>query len=325
MSFFKTQKLAIVTLVYWFLLVYMVAALCWWFIALEKQNQDITNIRLSTLQKDDPGYYAKVVAIEDNKKRKTTQYIGEGTTFLALMVVGAVFVFRATRRQLLLSQQQQNFMMAITHELKTPIAITQLNLETLQKRKLEEDKQQKLITNTLQEANRLNTLCNNILLAAQLDGGGYTSMHDDINFTDLVEGCVDDFKNRFPQRTINENITESIYLNGETVLLQMLVNNLIENALKYSPKESIVTVSLREENKKATLTVSDEGFTVPLAEKKKIFDKFYRIGNESTRKAKGTGLGLYLCRKIAESHNGIISVMENHPAGNHFTVLFKTT
>ena len=325
MSFFKTQKLAIVTLVYWFLLAYMIAAIFWWFIALEKQNRDISSIRLSVLQKDDPAYYAKVVAIEDYKKRKTARNIGEGSIFLAVIVVGAVFVFRATRRQLLLSQQQQNFMMAITHELKTPIAITQLNLETLQKRKLEEDKQQKLITNTLQEANRLNTLSNNILLAAQLDGGGYTSLHDDINFTDLVEGCVDDFKNRFPQRTINEDITQSIYLNGETLLLQILVNNLIENALKYSPKDANVTVSLREENNKAKLTVSDEGYTVPPAEKKKIFDKFYRIGNENTRRAKGTGLGLYLCRKIAESHKGIISVTDNHPAGNHFTVLFKTT
>ncbi|MFX9696122.1 histidine kinase dimerization/phospho-acceptor domain-containing protein, partial [Acinetobacter baumannii] len=82
--------------------------------------------------------------------------VGEGVTFLALIIIGAVFVFRATRRQLKLSQQQQNFMMAVTHELKTPIAITQLNLETLQKRKLEEDKQQKLISNTLQEARRLN-------------------------------------------------------------------------------------------------------------------------------------------------------------------------
>lgn len=325
MSFLKTQKLAVVILVYWFLLVYMVAALLFWFIELEKQNQDITNIRLNILKKDDPTYAVRVAAIEEIKRRKTAQYIGEGTTFLALIVVGAVFVFRATRRQLKLSQQQQNFMMAITHELKTPIAITQLNLETLQKRKLEEDRQQKLITNTLQEANRLNTLCNNILLAAQLDGGGYTSLKQEINFTDLVEGCVDDFRNRFPQRIINENVREGIYLNGETILLQMLVNNLIENAIKYSSKESAVTVSLQEENDRIKLMVSDQGDSIPREEKKKIFDKFYRIGNENTRKAKGTGLGLYLCRKITESHKGSIAVTDNHPAGSNFTVLFKIT
>lgn len=324
MSFLKPKRLAVVTLVYWFLLVYMIAALFWWFIALEKQNQEITNIRLSELKKDDPAYFAQAITIGEAKKRKTAQYIGEGSTFLALMLLGAVFVFRATRRQLKLSQQQQNFMMAVTHELKTPIAVAQLNLETLQKRKLDEGKQQKLIANTLQEANRLNTLCNNILFASQLDAGAYTSEKEEINFTDMVEGCVDDFKNRFPQRNIKEEMPESIYLNGETFLLQMLVNNLIENALKYSPKESTVTISLHEENKKVKLTVSDEGQAIPTEEKKKIFDKFYRIGNENTRKAKGTGLGLYLCRKIVESHNGCISVTDNHPVGSKFTASFTT-
>ena len=184
--------------------------------------------------------------VEEAKKRKTTQYLAEGFTFLALIILGAVFVFRATRRQLRLSQQQQNFMMAVTHELKTPIAITQLNLETLQKRKLEEEKQQKLISNTLQEANRLNTLCNNILLASQLDSGLYSSQKQEINLSDLVEVCIDDFANRYPQRKITEKISESIYINGETLLLQMLVNNLIENALKYSPKDSVITVTLQD-------------------------------------------------------------------------------
>ena len=88
-------------------------------------------------------------------------------------------------------------MMAITHELKTPIAVAQLNLETLQKRKLAEDKQQKLISNTLQEANRLNTLCNNILFTSQLDAGGYTVSFQTVNLTDIVETSVDDCKSRF--------------------------------------------------------------------------------------------------------------------------------
>jgi two-component system sensor histidine kinase CiaH len=218
----KPSKLVVVSLVYWVLLIYMVSALFWWFIALEKQNRDITNIRLNELKKDDPSYFTNSVAIEDAKKRKTAQYIGEGTTFLALILVGAVYVYRATRRQLRMSQQQQNFMMAITHELKTPIAVAQLNLETLQKRKLDEDKQQKLISNTLQEANRLNTLCNNILFASQLDAGAYHSNKEEINFADLVEGCVDDCKNRFPHRQITENITEGVYINGEILLCKCL-------------------------------------------------------------------------------------------------------
>ncbi len=319
MSFFKKQKLAVVTTVYWLLLLYMVAALFWWFIALENQNRNVSQIRLNELKKDDPGYFARAADIEDIRKRKTTQYIGEGITFLAVIVVGAVFVFRATRRQFRMSQQQQNFMMAITHELKTPIAVTQLNLETLQKRKLEEETQQKLIANTLEEANRLNSLCNNILLAAQLDAG-YVSHNQEINFTDLVEGCVDDFRKRFPQRMICENIEQGIYLNGETLLLQMLVNNLIENALKYSPREATVTIGVLQENNRVRLVVSDQGYSIPNDEKKKIFEKFYRVGNENTRRTKGTGLGLYLCKKIAESHNGYISVTDNLPTGSNFAV-----
>jgi K+-sensing histidine kinase KdpD len=325
MSFFKPQRQRqiVVTIVYWVLLLYMIAALLYWYTALEKQNQVISNIKLSELKKDDPGYYNQFLSIEDAKKRKTAQYIGEGTTFLALIILGAVFVFRATRRQLKLWQQQQNFMMAITHELKTPIAITQLNLQTLQKRKLEEDTQQKLIQNTLQEANRLNTLCNNILLASQLDSGAYTSTKLELNFSDMVEGCIDDFTNRYPQRKIEERISEGIYLNGEILLLQILVNNLIENALKYSPKESLIKVVLQEEHGRVKLCVIDEGQGIADSEKKQVFEKFYRSGNENTRKAKGTGLGLYLCKKITESHNGYITVTDNHPAGSNFTAVFK--
>jgi signal transduction histidine kinase len=157
-----------------------------------------------------------------------------------------------------------------------------------------------------------------------LDGGAYHSNKEEINFSDLVEGCVDDGKNRFPQRIIIEKISETIYVIGETLLLQMLVNNLLDNALKYSPKEATVTIALTEAGGSIKLTVSDEGFGIADNEKKKIFDKFYRSGDENTRKAKGTGLGLYLCRKIAESHNGNISVTDNYPSGSSFTATFPS-
>jgi signal transduction histidine kinase len=316
------RKLFFITIVYWVLLLYMIAALVWWFIALNSQNADMTAVELAEIKKDDTEYVAKSQAIIDAQKRKTAQYAGEGLTFLALILIGAVFIYRATRRQFNLSVQQQNFMMAITHELKTPIAITQLTLETLQKRKLEEAQQQKLITNTLQEANRLNTLCNNILLASQIDGGAYNSAKQEINFSDLIEGCVESFINRYPQRNINSAIGEQIYIIGENLLLEMLVNNLIENALKYSPKNKEINIALQQNNNQILLKVSDEGLGIENEEKKKVFDKFYRTGNENTRSAKGTGLGLYLCKKIMQSHNGNISVTDNIPQGSIFTATF---
>ncbi len=320
----QKRRLATITVVYWILLFYMVAALLWWFIALEKQNQLIANIRLSEINKADYGYVSKAADITKAASRKTFQYIGEGITFLGLILFGAVFVFRSTRRQIKLSQQQQNFMMAITHELKTPIAIAQLNLETLQKRQLEEDTRQKLIHNTLQEAIRLNTLCNNILFAAQLDSGVQTQNKQELNFSDLVEGCIDNFKTRYPVRVINESIQESVYIQGEAMLLQMLVNNLIENALKYSSKDQPITITLTEQDNLITCAVADLGKGIEDSEKKQIFNKFYRIGNENTRNAKGTGLGLYLCKKIATGHNAYITVTDNLPKGSIFAVTFKT-
>lgn len=322
-AFYKKERLRIITFVYWLLLLYIVAALILWFVELSSQNNAMAEMRMVELNKDDPQYLSKVGEILAIKKRKTFQYVGEGSTFLILILVCAVFVYRAVRRQIRLSQQQQNFMMAVTHELKTPIAVTRLNLETLQKRKLEEEKQQKLIANTLQEANRLNSLCNNILVASQLDAGAYHINKQEIELSGLVKECIRDFKERFPQRQIECDIQPDIYTEGEMLLLQMLVNNLIDNALKYSGRDTAVKVSLSEVNNRIHFSVADNGEGIDEAEKKKIFLKFYRVGDEAVRKAKGTGLGLYLCKRIAKDHKGLIEVKNNEPKGSVFTVILR--
>src|SRR5215831_10170510 len=199
---FRKHRLAFITFVYWFLLIYIVAALVWWFIALNNQNAQMSAYKLEQLNRSDSAFEQNLLLINDEQKRKTAQYIGEGVTFLLVILVGAVFVYRATKRQIVLSQQQQNFMMAITHELKTPIAVTKLNLETLQKHKqdLDETKQQKLITNSLQETDRLHTLTNNILIAAQLESGNYMLNNQEFDLSKLVHDAVKDFKNRFNNR-----------------------------------------------------------------------------------------------------------------------------
>ena len=151
----KSKRLHFIFIIYWFLLTYIIVALIWWFIALNRQNQQMTALELQQLDSHNPGFDKTNTKIKDGEKRKTMQYLGEGAIFFLLIVAGAVYVFRIARKQLKQSQEQQNFMMAITHELKTPIAITKLNLETLQKRKLDEPQQQRLIQN--KSLNRKNT------------------------------------------------------------------------------------------------------------------------------------------------------------------------
>jgi two-component system sensor histidine kinase CiaH len=322
MSTFKGKSLAVATIVYWFLLVYIIAALVWWFIALQQQNHQATLYKLQELKIEDPAYLQKASEITTEEGRKEAQYIGEGATFLLLILVSAVFIYRSVRRELKINRQQQNFMMAVTHELKTPIAVAKLNLETLQKHKLDEHKQEKLIQATLQETNRLSTLANNILISSQLEDDGYVLSKEELDFSLLVTSCLHDFQRRFPERKTVIAIDNDVDLTGDAFLLEILVNNLLENAEKYSPHEAPVHCTVYKDNKTVVLKVADEGTGIPEEEKKKIFERFYRIGNEKVRHTKGTGLGLYLCKKIAHDHKADISVTNNNPTGSIFAVYF---
>ncbi len=322
MSIFKTKKLATITVVYWFVLLYIIAALVYWFISLQRQNTRMSDLLLNELRRDDPAYQKQAAKILDAKGRKTAQYIGEGTTFLALIIIGAVFVYRATRRHLTLSHQQQNFMMAVTHELKTPIAVTRLNLETMQKRRLDEPRQQKLIEITLQEVNRLNSLCNNILLSSQLEAGEHKVSKNQIDISEVAKRVLHDFQSRHPLREITGSIDVGLMVTGEELLLELLLSNLVENAIKYSPKNSPVHLALHKDETAIRFIVKDQGPGIPEEERHNIFEKFYRVGNEATRTAKGTGLGLYLSKQIARDHNAVIAVKDNESKGSIFTVTF---
>jgi signal transduction histidine kinase len=317
------------TTIYWLLLFYIVAALIWWFISLEKQNRQMTDFKINHLNATvDHTLYPKLYnetleKIEKDFERNHIKYISEGSTFLILILVGAAFVYRSVLKQFFLHQQQQNFVMAVTHELKTPISVARLNLETLQKYNLDPDKEKKLIRMTLEETERLNTLTNNILISSQLEGGGYTTSKEELDLSDLFKDCIKNFVHRNPERKFVESIDTDMDVQGDSLLLQLLINNLLENAIKYSPKEKPITCLLHKQNGKIELHVIDEGSGIPEKEKKNIFKKFYRIGDEATRQTKGTGLGLYLCKKIAEDHNADISVTDQLPHGSNFAVTFN--
>jgi len=302
------------------LLLYIIAALVWWYVALSRQNEQMTTYKIQELQITDIRYREQYKKIMDENKRKTAQYLGEGAIFFLLISAGAIFLFRAVKNQLKITTQQQNFMMAITHELKTPIAVTKLNLETLQKRKLETSQQEKLINNTLQEANRMNALCNNLLLSSQMESAAYKKVSEQIQINKLLGDCIRDFSVRYPSRNIMFNPKDEITIDGDVFLLQMAFNNLIENALKYSPKDTAILVVLAKKENQCQLAITDEGNGIPDEDKLKIFEKFYRIGSDATQKSKGTGLGLFLVKRIVDAHKGMVYVKDNKPKGSIFSI-----
>ena len=138
----------------------------------------------------------------------------------------------------------------------------------------------------------------------------------------VADGQAVSVRHRFPDREWIARIQPDCTVTGDPFLLHLLVSNLLDNALKYSPKDGAVTLMLTKEGADTVLAIKDNGPGIPDEEKKKVFGKFYRSGQESTRQTKGTGLGLYLCRKIAADHGASIKVADNSPTGSIFTVIF---
>ena len=318
----KVNNLKLVSLIYWVFLTYMIAAFIWWYVSLEKQNNEIAAIKFQSIQINDPSLKAKTHAIQDFQLRKTKQFIGEGLTILVLFLLGAIYVYRSLKKQLRYADQQQNFMMAVTHELKTPIAISHLNIETLLKRDLDTSQQLKLLEATLKETKRLDHLSTNILLTAQLDMGQYEANKQLVNISELLRQNIKSFQERYPARICNTMVEDAMEIQGEPLLIQLLINNLIDNANKYAPVTEPIYIHLQSHQNMIQLIIKDQGPGIAAADKNKVFEKFYRVGAETTRTTKGSGLGLYLCKRIAEFHNATIQLTANKPTGSIFTVTF---
>jgi signal transduction histidine kinase len=318
----KVNNLKLVSLIYWVFLTYMIAAFIWWYVSLEKQNNEIAAIKFQSIQINDPSLKAKTHAIQDFQLRKTKQFIGEGLTILVLFLLGAIYVYRSLKKQLRYADQQQNFMMAVTHELKTPIAISHLNIETLLKRDLDSSQQLKLLEATLKETKRLDSLSTNILLTAQLDMGQYEANKQLVNVSELLRQNIKSFQERYPSRICNTMVEDAMEIQGEPLLIQLLINNLIDNANKYAPVTEPIYIHLQSHQNMIQLIVKDQGLGIAAMDRNKVFEKFYRVGAETTRTTKGSGLGLYLCKRIAEFHNATIQLTTNTPTGSIFTVTF---
>jgi two-component system, OmpR family, sensor histidine kinase CiaH len=310
--------------IYWFLLGYTILAICWWFYELFHHNNAMSDFRIKDLIINSPTYTQDYDAIISKRNSNNFQFFGEGIIFLVVIITCALYLFKVVVKELKRSADQRSFMMAITHELKTPIAVSKLNLETMQKHQLTTEQQSKLVSNTLFETNRLESLSNNLLISYQLAENAFKVKSIEINLSEFVADIIKKFQSHFPRRKVLANLQDQIFVKGDIFLLEIAFNNLLENAAKYSPKDKPITIVLNSENNLALLHVEDQGEGISEADKKLIFKKFYRIGNEATKNARGTGLGLYLVCKISRLHDGKITIENNPIGGSIFTFVVNT-
>ena len=252
--------------------------------------------------------------------------VGEGSIFILVFSVGAFWLHRSIKRERKLQEQKKNFLLSVTHELKSPLASIKILLQTIQKRTLTKEQAMDFIGKALTDIERLDDMVENMLLASKIDNRSYTFPKDKFNLSVLVDSIVNRLqltKCDSNQQVIDAEIEPKIQITGDKFALTSVVTNLIENAIKYSGPCEIVNVKLFSKDGRIVLEVADHGIGIADSEKSRIFDKFYRVGSEDTRNTKGTGLGLYIVKEVLEKHEASIKVKDNRPVGSIFEVVFQ--
>ncbi len=260
--------------------------------------------------------------VQAKYKRQKVMILSEGAVFVMLLLFGLWRVRRTFLREMELAELQRNFLLSITHELKSPLSTIKISMQTLIKRKLEPDKMEKLISNSLMDVERLNSLVDNILFAAKIERDEPGFANEELNASEIVDVISERFSENKKAITVNRHIEPDIFLQSDITGFTSVVINLLENAVKYSEPDTFIDVGLQRQDGKVILSVADQGAGIPVEERDKIFQKFYRVGNEDTRRAKGTGLGLYIVKRFVEIYKGDISLKDNTPRGTIFKLVF---
>lgn len=295
------------------LTVFCLIQLTWWIVfhigeveekaELERQNY--------VLQSDDGILPADAVEdINTRKNRLIFMLVSESSFFVLIILLGAFQIYRTLKQSEELKRLQLNFIHAVTHEFRTPITSLRLYLETLEAGNLSEEKRTELYPKMIEDANRLEHLVDNILQAGLFNRDDYRLNLTESDFSRDIGEYLDAHKPYLDRHGVclDIDIAADIRVKTDYKSLERVLDSLIDNAIKYSPDEKRIEVRLSASGDNAVLTISDNGVGIEPSEQKKIFERFYRVGDENTRTVNGTGLGLFLVREIISAHGGTITV-----------------
>lgn len=327
MKNFRKEKFPKSVFQFYLLVIYVIFQFSWWAYLISSLNLEVYELKESILLNEhvsNPSLYQ--IQFEELEKRKKARWLmiaGEGTVFILVLTLGIIQTRRSIKKEIELTGARNNFILSVTHELKTPLAAIRLQTETMLKHQLTAEQTKKMLETTRDESQRLEKLTEAILMAARLDTHTYVPHKENINLSEWIIQFVNKYtQGKSIQHNIVTNIQNNVNLFTDKSALESILLNLLENAIKYSARNPIIEAGLMEDTKEIKLWVKDNGIGITAEEQLKIFDMFYRVGSEDTRNAKGTGLGLYIVKNLCKILGAKINVKSVVPQGTVFEVTF---
>ena len=242
---------------------------------------------------------------------------------LSLLLGGGIFwTYRNVSKEMALARLKSDFVSNVSHELRTPLSLIRLYAETLEMGRVNPEKHHEYFQIIRKESERLSGLINNILDFSRIEAGRKEYDFRETDMRELVHNTLDSYRFQIEQNgfRFEEKIDPVPPLRVDREAIARSLLNLVNNALKYSHDRKFIGVNLYRTNGSVRLEVVDQGIGIPEAEQRKIFEKFYRVGDPLVHNTKGSGLGLSLVRHIVEAHGGQVIVDSAPGEGSKFTI-----
>ncbi len=264
------------------------------------------------------------LAARDASARRMIAF--EGPFFAVVILAMLALIASSLRAERELKRRQQNFLSAVTHEFNTPIGTLRLLVQTLRLRRASPERTVDYLRRMETELDRLERTSDHVLAAARLEQADSPPVLEAADLNVVVQGLVGRAREGLEARGARLTVRyghEPLPVSLDPDAFALVLNNLLDNAVKYGPGDvKPVTVTLRADGDLVRLHVDDEGPGVPAEERERVFERFYRAGDELTRVSVGVGLGLHLVKTVTEAMNGWVQVEEGPGSrGSRFTVV----
>jgi signal transduction histidine kinase len=247
---------------------------------------------------------------------RTNRLVWEGGFFLVVLIAGMAILTRTLRHDTELRRRQQNFLAAVSHEFKSPLASMQLAAETLVLRSPEADAK-RLGQRILEDCERLLRMVDNLLDTTRIEEGQHRLRTEKVNLAGAVAAIVESFEERAARHgvTIARQVPDALQLAIDRTALDTILRNLVDNALKacIAGDGQHVNIRLDQSGGRIELSVSDDGLGFAPDDATLMFEKFHRLGDELRRKMPGTGLGLYIVKRLADMSGASVQAESGGP------------